>query len=72
MKPKVFISYSWSDQNHQDLVKHWAERLIADADELREKVKEGHEKLNVKSWHNFHFNRNFWDPMNMDKLDTLK
>ena len=23
MEPKVFISYSWSNQNHQELVKHW-------------------------------------------------
>ena len=30
MEPKVFISYSWSDQQHQELVKHWADRLIAD------------------------------------------
>lgn len=29
-EPKVFISYSWSDQRHQELVKHWADRLIAD------------------------------------------
>ncbi|WP_077285161.1 SEFIR domain-containing protein [Cognaticolwellia aestuarii] len=28
--PKVFISYSWSDQNHQELVKHWADRLVSD------------------------------------------
>ncbi|MDO6465817.1 toll/interleukin-1 receptor domain-containing protein [Pseudoalteromonas carrageenovora] len=28
--PKVFISYSWSDQTHQELVKHWADRLVAD------------------------------------------
>jgi len=30
MEPKVFISYSWSNQNHQELVKHLAEKLIAD------------------------------------------
>jgi len=30
MEPKVFISYSWSDQQHQELVKSWADRLIAD------------------------------------------
>lgn len=28
--PKVFISYSWNDQPHQQLVKHWADRLVAD------------------------------------------
>ena len=45
---------------------------IGDADELRSKVKEGHERADVRSWHNFHFERNFWSSMNMDKLDTLK
>jgi len=45
---------------------------ITDAEELREKVKEGHGRLKVDNWHNFHFNRNFWESMNMDKLDTLK
>lgn len=45
---------------------------IADADELRTKVKEGHERLNVSNWHNFHFERSFWSSMNMDNLDTLK
>ncbi len=45
---------------------------ITDANKLREKVKEGHERLKVKSWYNFHFNGNFWASMNMDKLDTLK
>ena len=29
-EPKVFISYSWTNQSHQELVKHWADRLIAD------------------------------------------
>jgi SEFIR domain-containing protein len=45
---------------------------IESADELREKVKEGHERVNVNSWHNFHFERNFWSSMNMDELDSLK
>lgn len=30
MKPKVFISYSWSSQSHQKLIIEWAERLIND------------------------------------------
>lgn len=30
MTPKVFISYSWSSQQHQELVLHWAEQLMAD------------------------------------------
>ena len=28
--PKVFISYSWTNQQHQDRVREWAERLIND------------------------------------------
>ena len=32
--PKVFISYSWTNQAHQELVKHWADRLIADGIEV--------------------------------------
>lgn len=34
MKLKVFLSYCWSDQNYQELVKQWAERLIADGVEI--------------------------------------
>lgn len=30
MTPKVFISYSWSSEEHQSLIKSWAEQLIAD------------------------------------------
>jgi hypothetical protein len=30
MKPKVFISYSWTSQSHQERVREWAERLISD------------------------------------------
>lgn len=45
---------------------------IDDADELRKKVKEGHERLGVNYWYDFHFERNFWSSMNMDKLDKLK
>ena len=30
MAPKVFISYSWTNQSHQDLVEEWAQRLLAD------------------------------------------
>lgn len=32
--PKVFISYSWTDQPHKELVKHWADRLVADGVEV--------------------------------------
>lgn len=34
LKPKVFISYSWTDQKHQELVKHWTDRLVADGIEV--------------------------------------
>lgn len=45
---------------------------IANADELREKVKEGYKRLDVENWRDFRFNGNFLESMNMDKLDTLK
>ena len=45
---------------------------IDSADTLREKVKEGHDRLEVGKWHDFHFERNFWGAMNMDNLDTIK
>jgi hypothetical protein len=44
---------------------------VEDADRMRELVKEGHERLGVSQWHNFHF-QNFWGMMNMNNLDTLK
>lgn len=56
--------------------KHYANLAIitgiVDADELREKVKQGHQRLGVGKWHNFYFDRNFWSSMNMDNLDKLK
>jgi hypothetical protein len=45
---------------------------VDSADALREAVKSGHERLRANEWHNFHFNRNFWESMNMDRLDTIK
>jgi len=30
MTPKVFISYSWTSEEHQTRIKNWAEQLIAD------------------------------------------
>lgn len=46
---------------------------IDSADELREAVKAGHQRLEANRWHNFWINnRSFWDSMNMDALDTLK
>lgn len=45
---------------------------ITSADELREAVKAGLERLQVKRWHNFWMDdRSFWNSMNMDSLDTL-
>lgn len=47
MQPKIFISYSWSSQSHQTLVKQWAEQLIADGiDVILDifELKEGHDK----------------------------
>ena len=44
---------------------------INKADALREAVKKGFERLNVNRWHNFH-SINFWELMNMDKLDSIK
>lgn len=45
---------------------------VSSADTLREKVKQGHDRLDVGQWHNFHFERSFWHAMNMDDLDTIK
>lgn len=45
---------------------------ISDADDLRNAVKAGHERLGTERWNNFYFDRTFWQSMNMDKLDTLK
>jgi len=45
---------------------------IESVDILREKVKEGHERVEVSRWHNFHYERNFWSSMNMDDLDSIK
>lgn len=46
--PKVFISYSWSSQQHQLRVKEWADRLIADGVDVildLYDLKEGHDKF---------------------------
>ncbi|WP_462250970.1 SEFIR domain-containing protein [Ekhidna sp.] len=45
---------------------------IQDIEELRKKVREGHERLNVNNWYEFRFERDFWGTMNMEKLDSLK
>ena len=45
---------------------------IDNADTLRSAVKEGFTRLQVVQWHGFHFEKNFWKMMNMDKLDTIQ
>ena len=57
---------------HKGFKKLAAVTGIDNADSLRDKVKEGMERLKVGKWHNFHFNRNFSSAMNLDKFDTLK
>lgn len=45
---------------------------FGDAQALRNAVREGIERLEVRAWNAFAFNRSFWSSMNMDKIDTLK
>jgi SEFIR domain len=48
MSPKVFISYSWTSQAHQDSVKDLAVRLLADGVDIILDVydlKEGDDKF---------------------------
>lgn len=45
--PKVFISYSWSSDRHQDQVRQWAEQLVQDGVDVvldLFDLKEGHDK----------------------------
>lgn len=47
LKPKAFISYSWTDQKHQDFVRQQADRLMSDGVEVVMDVfdlREGHDK----------------------------
>ena len=47
MKPKAFISYSWTSESHRETVRNWADRLIADGVEIildQYDLKEGHDK----------------------------
>ncbi len=47
VKPKIFISYSWTDQKHQDFVRQQAERLMTDGVDVVMDVfdlREGHDK----------------------------
>jgi len=45
---------------------------VDSADALREAVKRGIARLGANQWQGFDCNRNFWQPMNMDGLDTIK
>lgn len=45
---------------------------ITDANALRDAVLNGHERLQVDRWHDFHFECNFVGAMNLGNLDTLK
>ena len=59
-------------EQHKNFLKLAIITGIDNADILREKVKEGHNRLNVSQWHDFHFHDSFWSSMNMENLDSLK
>ena len=47
MNPKAFISYSWSNPQHQELVRSWAEQLVSDGVDIvldQYDLKEGQDK----------------------------
>ena len=47
MKPKAFISYSWTSESHRDMVRGWADRLLVDGVEIvldQYDLKEGNDK----------------------------
>ena len=47
MNPKAFISYSWTSESHRELVRNWADRLMADGVNIvldQYDLKEGHDK----------------------------
>nr|WP_260222300.1 toll/interleukin-1 receptor domain-containing protein [Xanthomonas euvesicatoria] len=57
---------------HRDFVKLAQITGVSNADELRARVKDGHNRMGVNGWYWFNsFDRTFWSAMNMDKLDTL-
>ena len=46
--PKVFISYSWSSQEHKDRIREWADRLLNDGIEVvldQYELKDGDDKF---------------------------
>jgi SEFIR domain len=47
MNPKAFISYSWTSESHLELIRNWADRLMADGVNIildQYDLKEGHDK----------------------------
>jgi hypothetical protein len=47
MMPKAFISYSWTSELHREMVRGWADRLMADGINIvldQYDLKEGHDK----------------------------
>lgn len=47
-KPKVFVSYSWTSQEHVDRILAWCEQLVANAIDVeidRWSLNEGHDKF---------------------------
>ncbi|MEB1134481.1 hypothetical protein VDP36_08435, partial [Xanthomonas campestris pv. campestris] len=58
---------------HRNFVKLAKITGVNSADELREKVKEGHVRTGIKEWRDFSMihDPTFWDVMNMDALDTV-
>lgn len=62
--PKVFISYSWTSHGHQETVKQWAERLLADGVEVVLDIfdlKEGHDSMRLWSkWSQTQLSLTYW------------
>lgn len=45
---------------------------VNSADGIRQSVKEGMSRLRVSQWNDFGFSADFWESMNMERLDSLK
>jgi len=56
---------------HKNFLKLATITGVNDANQLRELVKQGLERLRVNQWHDF-FGHSFWESMNMGKLDSVK
>jgi hypothetical protein len=58
---------------HRNFLKLATITGVSDANDLRNAVKAGYQRLGVSQWRGFVMqSRSFWDCMNMDKLDSLK